>query len=468
MTTSCWLIGDLSGQFPIIAMQFARLRGLEVQFVVPGDGSLPLMPSDRKTMAAMDFEVFEQLQRRQKDSLKALVQAGMTLYVRGGFKSGSECSLQPFADVGFVVASDSKADGYRFTRHRLLPKALENEEVEDELELRFARGLDVQASEVILYGRDREGIDHPAIFTVRQGVGTAIFDLQPEPNPAHYSKPIAHRMGDPVARCVDIGALIAVDAARGRALKRAGLFNLTIDDRPANFDYFNVGNLRRFLEHLEQRHPNAHLDFAWTPSCGYPSRRYVETMKEFNSGFVWHGLRRHVHHQQIADPAAELLLGKRLVEKICKRYDISFQRVMVFPFEHDSLESIEALRRENFLALSAMPQTNADFEEERSVYLRYSTPAQTHRNHGIRILYRQPADSLTWNEMLAMAVLDLPIIAYGHPRDVALRRLAFVRKIGRSYSYFDSVLRFAFAKKLSSASLAEIAAKQSDVGDCQL
>jgi len=418
-------------------------------------------------MVAMSLEVLERLQQRQKESLKMLVEAGTTLYVRGASEPGREFSLRPFAEAAFVVTSVSGADGYRFSRHRLLPKVLENEEAEGPVELQFAGGLDHKACDVILYSRDRERLDHPAIFTVSRGAGSVIFDLQPEPSPANYSRPIAHRMADPTARCGDIGALVAVDTVCGRAFKRPGVFNLTIDDRPANFDYFNVGNLRQFLEHLVRLHPAAHLDFAWTPRHSHPSRNYVETLKAFNSGFVWHGLHRHVDHRQIASPDAELSHGKRKIEKISKRYGISFQPIMVFPCERDAPESIEALRRENFLAMSAMPQTNAAFEEQRSVYLRYSTPAHIHSDRAIPILYRHPADRLTWNEMLAMAALDLPIIVFGHPRDVALQRLARVRKADRSYSYFDCVLQFAAAKNLSSCSLAEIASQWPEVSDSQ-
>jgi hypothetical protein len=59
--------------------------------------------------------------------------------------------------------------------------------------------------------------------------------------------------------------------------------------------------------------------------------------------------------------------------------------------------------------------------------------------------------------MLAIAALGMPILAFGHPKDVRLRRLSSLIERGGKFTYFDEVLDFAAAKDLPGRSLEEIA-----------
>ena len=65
---------------------------------------------------------------------------------------------------------------------------------------------------------------------------------------------------------------------------------------------------------------------------------------------------------------------------------------------------------------------------------------------------------LSRDRMLALATLGMPIIAIGHPRNLALRRLGPLRD-SLQMSYFDPVLKFAAEKSLRPQSLEEMAAE---------
>jgi hypothetical protein len=200
------------------------------------------------------------------------------------------------------------------------------------------------------------------------------------------------------------------------------------------------------------------VDFAWTPCQSRPCRSYLEAMKGFSTGFVWHGLWRHVDHRAIAHPAAELAKGRRTVERIERRLGIRFQPIMIFPFERSASTQYPLLAQAGFLA-----------SVEESRYPSCSDPhppgcpgdalaSRTDPTCGFDILYRYAATSLTRDRMLAMAALGLPIIAFAHPGDVGLRRLSGFWNRGGDVSHFDEVLKFASSKRLPSRSLEEIAA----------
>jgi hypothetical protein len=59
--------------------------------------------------------------------------------------------------------------------------------------------------------------------------------------------------------------------------------------------------------------------------------------------------------------------------------------------------------------------------------------------------------------MLAIAALGMPILAFGHPKDVRLRRLSGLIDRGGTFSHFDPVLDFASSKSLRCQSLETIA-----------
>jgi hypothetical protein len=124
--------------------------------------------------------------------------------------------------------------------------------------------------------------------------------------------------------------LVAFDRALGRDADRPVGCHIVLDDRPVNLDYFNFRTLRNFLRYLTDRSPGIHIDFGWTPDQNRPSRRYVEAIKQFNAGFVWHGLLHHIDHRSIARPELHFARGQHLAKEISGRYQVRFQPAMVF------------------------------------------------------------------------------------------------------------------------------------------
>src|SRR5207302_7283405 len=127
--------------------------------------------------------------------------------------------------------------GYRFTAQRLVPLALEDEETEAEALLPGADRIG-EPAEVLASVRHRDGSERALIFAMPCGSGLAIYDLMPDEAPDDI--PIVWRLADPARRLAELGAMVAVDRACGRDLKQPAAYNLTIDDRPASFDYFTV------------------------------------------------------------------------------------------------------------------------------------------------------------------------------------------------------------------------------------
>ena len=67
---------------------------------------------------------------------------------------------------------------------------------------------------------------------------------------------------------------------------------------------------------------------------------------------------------------------------------------------------------------------------------------------------------MTWVAVarrIAIAALGMPILAFGHPKDVGLRRLSRFAVRGGTFSHFDDVLDFAAVKGLRGRSLEETA-----------
>jgi hypothetical protein len=233
-------------------------------------------------------------------------------------------------------------------------------------------------------------------------------------------------------------------------------FNLVIDDRPANLDYLSTARLRAFMRHLNNQFFGIHVDFGWTPDQLCPSRRYIEILKEYHCGFVWHGLLHHVDHRTITDPDSALSMGRHLVETICRRYQVRFQPVMIFPFERDTPGAVDLLRRAGFLAMAETPPL-APNDDNPATGGATADGAADRADDNFMILKRYPVGALTRTRMLALATLGLPIIAAAHPRDVSLRRLPLRRGGDGSFAHFDHVLGFATEKQLQPASLEQIA-----------
>ena len=434
---------------PTLVAQFARLRGLEVRELRGDHGSLfPSSGSD--ALLASSFAAFSQLSPRERETLRASVELGATLYLRGGIENGLRYSLVPLVDLTFTVSVIAKVTNGRFSDQELIPAVLRGEQVSFPGVLPGACDLGGSV-EPILLARGEDGAESPVVFACRAGKGTIICDVQPDAE--NSDAPLIWRLADPVQRCRIISALIAVDRAHGRDLSVPVPFNLTIDDIPLGYDYLNESMLEDFMLHLESRCAGAHLDCAWIPTSQRMSRRYVEILKAHGAGFLWHGMNRHVDHQKIADPSVDMEAGKRAMAINAERYGVQFQPMIIFPFERAHRSAEELVLKEGFLAGAEQPRHD---EGAAMPYLRYSEDSCVH-DSGLRFLHRYESQFLTRDRMLALGSLGMPILAFGHPRDVRLRRLSAIMERGGTFSHFDHVLDFAAEKGLPGQSLEAIA-----------
>jgi hypothetical protein len=452
MNKKCWLIGDPSGRTPPVAAQFAHLRGLDVQYA-PGPDALPTAKGGAAPLLAISFAILDRISPRERENIRALVNGGATLYVRGGINQGNRYRLTPLVDSAFTVECATVVSAYRFTRHAMIPAVLRDETVAVGIALNFAADISGPA-EPIVVAMHKDGSQSPIVFVYRIGKGAIICDVQQEDDRA--DGPIVWRLADPIQRCANVGALIAVDCAAERDMSRKPPFNLTIDDIPMGYDYFNESMLADFLGYIESRCASVHLDCAWIPTSQRISRRYVAVLKEHRAGFLWHGLHGHIDHQKLEDPIAEMEAGKRAIDRIARRFGVQLQPVMVFPFERAHRSAEELLLNEGFLAGAEQPRHDEDASESMPAYLRYCAPSCVHES-GLRFMHRYESKFLTRDRMIAIASLGMPILAFGHPKDVRLRRLSRFVERGGSYTHFDEVLDFAQAKGLPGRSLEEIA-----------
>jgi hypothetical protein len=338
----------------------------------------------------------------------------------------------------------------------MLPAVLAGEEMGGGLFDAFGAENLNPTIEELLTVRHVDGVERAAIFALRYGSGCVIYDLSTQDDTG-ADTPIVARLARQEVRHQEIGALVAANRAASIEPPNLPPFNLTIDDRPVNFDHFNVSPVSALLRHIDRLCPGAHTDFAWTPRHTSPCRGYLEAMKEFSTGFVWHGLYRHVDHRMISHPAVELREGTRMIRRLERRFGILFQPIMIFPFERSAPSQFPLLARAGFLAVVKEPLHSSCSDPNLPGYLEGSLPACVDATSGLTVLYRFPAASLTRERMLAMAALGLPIIAVGHPDEVGLKRLSRFRDRGGDVSHFDEVLKFASSKGLPPRSLEDIA-----------
>ncbi|HEY6394981.1 MAG TPA: hypothetical protein VIX12_06145, partial [Candidatus Binataceae bacterium] len=287
MRQNSWLIGDWQGGFPVLAAHFARLRGFNVEFCPAPAGALPSLEAGPNQLVATNFQVVERLAAAAKTQLRDWVEKGTTLYVRGAPNSGGHYSLMPFHESCFRYAGEKPAVSYRFGKDPTLPAALEGEQASCEIPIPCAEEV-MEPFRPLLYARGHDGKERPAIFSLRYGAGTVVYDLHSD-DINSPTAPLLSRLGNRSERPASVGALLAADIAAGRDPKLPSAFNIVIDDRPRNYDYFSASRLWRLLQHLEDLYPGIHVDFAWTPDQMHTGRRYIEIIKQFNTGFVWHG-----------------------------------------------------------------------------------------------------------------------------------------------------------------------------------
>jgi len=456
MKTRCWLIGEpgrrLSSQLQ------AASRGLALE--IRGFDALSNISRAAGTLIALDFDCLQRLAPGARANLSEQIKAGATCYVGGGLPAGAHYSLEPLASVDFQVVVNYPSQGYTLTAQPLLPAALRGELVDGSYNIPVARGLSELAQPLILV-RAGDGGMAPSLFAVEQGSGVIICDLAGCGGAAdagnRSSLSLLRLLENASLRPAIVGPLVAFDRAAGRDPARPLGCNIVIDDRPANLDYFNVGALRAFLGYLARRCPEIHVDFGWTPDQNRPSYRYVETLKQFNAGFVWHGLLHHIDHRTVASPELDFEQGRLLVADISERYQVRFQPVMVFPYEKDTGACLALLERAGFIAKAETPdETSAATDGEARAVTESEMSGGGAYRHFIT-LNRDSIETLTRDRMLARAALGMPIIIAAHPRDVALRRLAKLRRNGRSVANFDEMLDFVIAKGLRPQSLEQLA-----------
>ncbi|HZY59167.1 MAG TPA: hypothetical protein VFE56_05355 [Candidatus Binataceae bacterium] len=452
----CVLIADTRReQFPLVAGQWAMLRGMPCWRLDLADGDFPAQSFGPQTLLALSYPALSKLGATELRALNAIVRQGATLYVRGGFESGAIRSLSPFGSGAFKVSSRKTSLGYQLTDHDLVPDVLRTETAQAETALPGAQLADCAAQGLACAAT---GGMLPFIFALRCGLGVVIYDLMPDEVALVAETPILQRLSDPAARCSELGALIAVNYAVGRENAPIAAYNILLDDRPRNYDYLNAGRVTRWLGHLDSIAAGTHVDFAWTPIYSHPGRRYIRALKRFNTGFIWHGLLRHIDHRGLKDPAASYAQGLRRVEQISRRYGVRFEPVIVLPYQEADRDILRYLGEAGFRAAVFNSDLRAGLENPLPAFMRHSTALHELYLDYLPVLRRYPAPALGRDLMLANAALGLPIIAAGHPENVGLRRLAPLYAPRQPVSrYFDEVVGFARAKRLRPLSLEEIA-----------
>ena len=218
------------------------------------------------TMVAISASRLDTLSVQCKRHLASLADQGAVLYVRGLPPPGASLDLAPFAESDATISPECRAVGYRFSASSMLPAALAGEETAGlAFQAYGAERLPAQAEELLML-RHADGRGRAAIFGLRHGNGYVIYDLNSDDEGCGYAdSPLVERLASPDSRHQDVGALLAADLAIGRDMQRPPPFNLTIDDRPCNFDHFNTAAVSALLRHIEEVCPGAHTDFAWTP-----------------------------------------------------------------------------------------------------------------------------------------------------------------------------------------------------------
>jgi hypothetical protein len=457
MLPACILIADSRYEaFPRVAAQMAMLRGLVCWRLDLAQGRLPDIRSGRSVLFAMSYSTLRSLKPADARRLRAQVENGNKLYVRGGFKDGQRCPFAPFGPGHFEVLAKQHTAGYSFTDHHLVPAVLRNERVIADMALPVALGTD-RSADVLTAAHQPAAPKLPITFAVDCGSGSVIYDLLPDEVPVSPDTAVVDRLSDAASRCWDTGALIAVNHAQGRPSEKVPAYNLTLDDRPRNRDHFSTTRTRKWLEHIDSSCPGAHVDFAWTPIDNHPNTGYVRTVRRYNTGFAWHGLWQHCDHREVKDFAADFAKGETLVRAICRRYGVTFQPVMVFPYLHVSLESVKFVAQAGFAG--AVRESEPALQTLPSFMVR-STPFDDLYDNRFPAVRRLEPNLLTRGVMLANAALDLPVITCAHPVQVGLQRWsALYNPRYRPSVPFEHVLTFAREKRLVAMSLEEICAQ---------
>jgi len=441
------------GRQGLAISQFAALRGLRL---MPQRG-YPI--SRAGGLIAATASAWGELSDDARKDIARSVNHGSTLYLAGDMRPDTRAALRPFAEIELRSNGQLlELCGYSLSDNHLVPHALRGEKVTGVSEPAPIYVPNTLHVRLLVSGLTSDGGSIPLVFAIAHGAGTVICDLVAEDLAVNGEMPILKRLSDPAMRLHQIGALIAAERASGRDAEEPGYYNLTLDDRPANFDYFSLGTLSRWLDHMREIAPGAHLDCGWTPNQNRPPASLVAQLKAFDAGFVWHRLLRHVDYSQIAEPAADLAKGKELMRGISARYAVDIQPVMIFPYERRRPEAIRCLEDSGFVAIAENAEAPGEDENYLPPYMRYSTPLRRLAGDFFPVMRRFAISQLNRDRMLAVAALGLPLIAVAHPHHVGLKRSPLNNGKG-DISCFDAVMRFAREKHLRPASLEKLAAE---------
>lgn len=423
-------------------IQFAELRGFRPSRL-RHDAGLATENANGARLITLRWNDWARLPDESALGLVGLVSEGAVLYVGGGVEPGRSYSLKPFSNRWFETSECSGS--YRLADSGPIPYVLRGESFNTDASILGARGLEGDIR-VIASATAEQGAALPIVFASAHGNGWVIYDLANEHGAESETTPIISRLIDPVRRVRELGSLIAADLAAGRDFEHPGFYNLMLDDRPINHDHLCTGRLHRWLSHMRRLAPDFRLDCAWIPSQARPTRRYVEILKEFNVGFVWHGFLNHTDHSQIADPSEHLRRGREMVRLISERFGVTIQPMMIFPMDRRNEESVRCLRDGGFEAMAEYAEVHPQHENYLPAYLRYSTPLRHAGSIGFAAMRRHPVQAINRDLMLALGALGLPVIAVAHPFHIGLKR--FPWKVKEDTAYFDGVIRFAVQKNL--------------------
>ena len=441
------------GRQGLAISQFAALRGLRL---VPLQG-YPIARAGG--LIAVTGSAWAELSDDARKDIARSVNHGSTLYLAGDLRPDRPLTLRPFAEIELRSnAEQLELCGYSLSDNHLVPHALRGEKVTGVSEPAPVYVPNILHAQLLVSGLTSDGSSIPLVFAIPHGAGTMICDLVSEDRAVNGEMPILKRLSDPAMRLHQLGALIAAERASSRDAEEPGYYNLTLDDRPANFDYFSTGTLSRWLGHMREIAPGAHLDCGWTPNQNRPPASLVAQLKAFDAGFVWHGLLRHVDYSQVTEPAADLAKGKELMRAISARYAVDIQPVMIFPYERRRPEAIRCLEDSGFVAIAENAEAPGEDENYLPPYMRYSTPLRHIAGDFFPVMRRFAISQLNRDRMLAVAALGLPLIAVAHPHHVGLKRSPLSNGKG-DISCFDAVMRFAREKHLRPASLEKLAAE---------
>jgi hypothetical protein len=110
---------------------------------------------------------------------------------------------------------------------------------------------------------------------------------------------------------------------------------------------------------------------------------------------------------------------------------------MIFPLERTNPEAVRLARREGFSASYENPTDRGELESFLPAFMRYSTPLQPLYGLYYPVLRRFPAWVLSYDWMLALAALGMPVVLTAHPKNLCLHRFANLRKFDGSVNYSE-------------------------------